>query len=232
METFPFQPHGAHMGQIPHRQTRRQHLTQHGGDRCARHAPVKAENEQWVQHQIDSRARQRGDHGEAGAAVGANDGVQTLAEHIERYAQRDPEEVLFGQAEGFFIDRAAKKGQQRVPEQQIAGGQHKAGAHTAQHGAADASAGVLRLLAAQTKADEGTAAVADHHGHGQRDHRQGKHHRIGGVAVGAEVAGIGDEDLVDDIIQRRHQQRDHAGESVFPHQFGNGGGFQTGFFHG
>ena len=192
---------------------------------------MKAENEQRVQHQIDRRARQRGDHGEAGAAVGADDRVQALAEHIERYAQRDPEEVLFGQAEGLFIDRAAEQGQQRIPEQQIAGGQHKAGGHTAQHGAADASAGVLRLLTAQTKADEGAAAVADHHGHGQRDHRQGKHHRIGGVAVGAEVAGIGDENLVDDIIQRRHQQRDHAGESVFPHQFGNGGGFQMGFFH-
>ena len=36
--------------------------------------------------------------------------------------------------------------------------------------------------------------------------------------VRAEIAGVGDEDLVNDVIQRAHQQRDDARNGVLPHQ--------------
>lgn len=180
---------------------------------------------------MTARACQGGDHGEAGASVGTDNRVHALAEHIKGDAQCNPEEVLLRQPEGFFIDRTAEQRQQRFAEHQIAGRQQQAGGHAAQHGAADAAAGILRLFPAQTEADEGTAAVADHDGYSQRDDRQGKNHRIGRVAVGTEVAGIGDEDLIDDIIQRRHQQRDDTGNGVFSHQLGDRGSFQKGLFH-
>ena len=46
----------------------------------------------------------------------------------------------------------------------------------------------------------------------------GKHDGVGRVAVGAEIAGVCDEDLIDDVIQRAHQQRDDAGNGVLPHE--------------
>ena len=56
------------------------------------------------------------------------------------------------------------------------------------------------------QADEGAAAVPDHDGNRQGDHGQRKDHRIGGISVGAQVAGVGDEDLVHDVVQRADQE--------------------------
>ena len=36
--------------------------------------------------------------------------------------------------------------------------------------------------------------------------------------IWAEVAGIGDEDLVNDVVKCAHQQRDDAGDGVLPHE--------------
>ena len=36
--------------------------------------------------------------------------------------------------------------------------------------------------------------------------------------IWAEVAGIGDEDLVNDVVKRAHQQWDDAGDGVLPHE--------------
>ena len=38
------------------------------------------------------------------------------------------------------------------------------------------------------------------------------------VNKNAHLAGVGDEDLVNDVIQRAHQQRDDARNGVLPHQ--------------
>lgn len=67
-------------------------------------------------------------------------------------------------------------------------------------------------------ADKGAAAVPHHHGDGQGHHRQGEHHRVGGVAVGPQIAGVGNEDLVHDVVQCPHQQGDHAGNGVAAHE--------------
>ena len=39
-----------------------------------------------------------------------------------------------------------------------------------------------------------------------------------GIAVGAEVAGVGDKNLVNDVVKCAHQQRDNAGDGVLPHE--------------
>lgn len=76
--------------------------------------------------------------------------------------------------------------------------------------------GILLLTEhrAQGHADKGAAAVPHHHGDGQGHHRQGKHHRVGGVAVGPQIVGVGNEDLVHDVVQCPHQQGDHAGNGA------------------
>ena len=47
--------------------------------------------------------------------------------------------------------------------------------------------------------------------------RQREDHRIGGVAIGAEIAGVGNEDLVDDVVKGTHQQGDDAGNGLSHH---------------
>ena len=46
----------------------------------------------------------------------------------------------------------------------------------------------------------------------------GKYHGVGRVAIGAQIAGVGNENLIDDVVQRAHQQRDDAGNGVLPHE--------------
>ena len=150
-------------------------------------------------------------------AVGADDGVHGLAKHIEGNAQGDIEKVLLGEVKGLLVHPAAEGRQNGVCQQQVQQRHHQAGDHAQRHGAADAAVGVLLVPGAQADADVGAAAVADHDGHRQGHHRQGKHHRVGGVAVGAQVGRVGDEDLVHNVVQRRHQQRNDTGDGVFPH---------------
>lgn len=57
-------------------------------------------------------------------------------------------------------------------------------------------AGVFRFACAQADAHVRAAPVADHDRRGQRHHGEGKHHRIRRIAIGAEIAGICDEELV------------------------------------
>ena len=75
---------------------------------------------------------------------------------------------------------------------------------------ADAAMRVLFVLRAQTDADEHAAAVADHRGDGQRNHRQRENDGVGRVAVGAEIIRVGDENLIDDVVQRADEQRNDA----------------------
>ena len=68
-------------------------------------------------------------------------------------------------------------------------------------------------------ADESAAAVPDHNRDGEGYDGQRKDNGVGRVAVGAEVGSVGDEDLVDDVVQRTDQKRNDAGNGVLLHQF-------------
>lgn len=163
-------------------------------------------------------ARDGGAHGEFGTPVGADDRIHGLAEHVEGDAQRDPEEILPRAGEGLLVDPPAEQGEEHVHAQQVDRRQNGAAPKAEQDGAADAPVGVLIPTGAQGDADEGAAAVADHHGDGQGDHRQGEHHRVGGVAVGAEIVGVCDKDLIDDVVERGDDKGENTGDGVLPHQ--------------
>ena len=77
---------------------------------------------------------------------------------------------------------------------------------------------ILLFAGAQRDADKGTAAVANHDSDSQGDYCHRKNDRIGSVAVGTEIAGIGYKELVHNVVERRHQQGNHARHRIFPHQ--------------
>ena len=206
------------MQQIPHRQHRRDHLPDDRGNGRAHHAPVAAEDKDGVQDDVEHCARQRGDHGKPRAAVGTDDGIHGLAEHVERHAQRDIEEVFLRMMVGLGVHRAAEHGQNGIGKEQVDGREHKAADHAQHHRVAHALLCAVHFVLPKADADEGTAAVTDHDRDGQRHHREREHHRVGGIAVGAEVAGIGNEDLVHDVVQCADQQRNNARDRIAPHQ--------------
>ena len=80
---------------------------------------LKTEDEDRVEDDVDDSARQRGDHGELRVAVGTDDGVHGLPEHIERNAQGDIEEIFLRVAEGLLVHRAAEHGDDAVCENEI-----------------------------------------------------------------------------------------------------------------
>ena len=114
-----------HVQQIPHSKKRRCHLTDDRGHCRTHHTPFEDKDENGVEDNVDSSACQCGDHGELGIAVGTDDGVHGLPEHIERNAQRDIEEVLLRVAEGLLIHRAAEHGDDGVCENEVYRRQNK-----------------------------------------------------------------------------------------------------------
>ena len=104
--------------------------------------------------------------------------------------------------EGLLVDRAAEHGDDLVSENQIDSGEDQAGRHAEKDRIADTSARLLSLLPPKTDRDERAAAVSHHDRDGERHDRQREHHRVGRVAVGAEVAGVGDKNLGDEVIKR------------------------------
>ena len=217
-ETVCAQLNSFHVAEIPDRQECRQNLTD---DRChssAHHAPPKTENENWVKDDIGDCANNRGDHRKARTAIRTDDRIDRLSEHIKRNAKRDPEKVFLCISEGSVIDPPAKQCQDRVHENQVNRGEHNTADDAEQHRIANAFVRVFFPVRAKAKADKSTAAIADHDGHGKRQHGQRENNRIGSVAVGAQIVCIGDKDLIHDIIQRSDQQRNHTRDCIPAHQ--------------
>jgi hypothetical protein len=107
---------------------------------------------------------------------------------------------------------------QQILKNQIERRQHNAADQTHHYRVADAPLRLGDFVLPEADADEGAATVTNHHGDGQSHHRQGEHNGVGGVAVGAQIAGVCNKDLVHDVVQRTHQQRNNARDRILLHQ--------------
>ncbi len=206
------------MAQIPNCQCRGQNLTQNRRQGRAHHSPFEYKDKDGVQNDVHHRPRQGGGHGEFGAAVRADDGVHGLAEHIEGQAHGDPEEIALGLLEGLVIDPATKGREDAVGKDQVDCCHNQTENYAQHHSAADRFVRLFLFPRAQTDRHKCARAVADHYGNRQSNNCQREYNRVGSVAVTAQVRGVGDEDLIDDVIQSRHQQADDAGNGVLHHQ--------------
>lgn len=119
---------------------------------------------------------------------------------------------------GLGVHRSAEHGENVVCKDQIESRQHDAADQTHDHRIADAPLCLGHFVLPEADADEGAAAVTDHHGNSQRHHRKREHNGVGGITVGAQIAGVCNKDLVYDVIQCTYQQRNNARYRVFLHQ--------------
>lgn len=77
---------------------------------------------------------------------------------------------------------------------------------------------VLAPVRAEGYAHKRAAAVSYHNGYRKGYDRQREHDSVCGVAVRAEICGVRDEYLVDNVIERRDEQGNHAGYRIFAHE--------------
>ena len=104
------------------------------------------------------------------------------------------------------IDRTAEHGDDGVCKNQIDSRQDQTADHRHDDRIAHALLCSIGIPSAQADADKGTAAVTDHDRNRQGNHRQWEYDGIGRIAIGAKITGIGNEDLVNDVVQGAHQQ--------------------------
>ena len=119
---------------------------------------------------------------------------------------------------GFGIDCTAEHSKDCVCKEQIDRSQHNAADQAHHHSVANTLLCLADLILPKADADKCTAAITDHDCNGQRDHRQWKNNRVGGIAVGAKIGRICNENLIYDIVQRADQQRNNARDRIFLHQ--------------
>ncbi len=157
-----------------------------------------------------------------------------MPEHIEREPDGDIKEIFFRQVERFRIDPPAEDGDQGVVKDEVQHRQKTPCPDGQQDSVPDGMSRFLFLPVPQQTADHGTASVTEADRDAERDHGQREHDGICRVAVGAEVACIGDKDLIDNVIQCPDQKGDDAGDGVFPHEPPHpfGGEEILCFFHG
>ena len=211
-------PDDSHVAEVPDGQGSGCDLTKDRGHRRAHHTPPEVEDKERVQNDIDDCAQEGGDHGKLGIPVRPDDGVHGLPEHIEGNAQGDAEEILLGVVKGLLIDRAAEHGDDGVSKKQINSGQHKTAGHSENDRIADAVFRFTHLASTETDADKGAAAVSYQNSNGQCHYGQGEDNGVGGVAVRAEIAGVGDKNLIHNVVKGAYQQGNNTGNGVFPHQ--------------
>lgn len=84
----------------------------------------------------------------------------------------------------------------------------------------------MLLPLTQVQAHIGTAAIPHHNRQCQGHDRQGKHHRVGSIAPGPQIISVGNVYLIHNVVKCSHQQRNHTGQSILPHQGGYGSFFQ------
>ena len=206
------------MQDIPDCQDHGDNLSGNSRDSGPHHAPLENEDEDRIKNNIEYRARQGGCHGKAGTSVRTDDRIQRLPEHVERDAQRNVKEILFGMFKSFCIYSPAEHGDDLVAEKQVKQRQDQTADDDHQDRITDTPFRPLRLFHTQAQTHKGTASVPDHDCDRQSDHCEWEDHRVGCVSVRSQISGIGNKDLVYDVIEGPDQQGYDAGDRVLSHQ--------------
>ena len=188
--------------QVPEGHGGRDVLADNRGDSGAHHTPVGDEDEDRIQYDIDARAHHQRHHGKPRRAVRPDDRIQALPEDIARHAQGQPEQVLSGKAKRLFVDIAAERLNQRLRKNQIEYKDDGRAYQQKQNGSTGAPVRSLLVPVAQADAAVGSTSVADHRRNGQSNDGQRKDHRVGRIAVGAQITRIRDNDLIHNVIER------------------------------
>ena len=114
-EAVPAQAEGPAPAQIAQSQHCRDHLAEDGSPGRPRHPPVEDKDGDGVQNDVDDAPDQGREHGELGAAIGPDDGVEAVGEDEEGDADEDDVKIIHGV--GQVVLRGPEGGQDAIPAQ-------------------------------------------------------------------------------------------------------------------
>ena len=194
-------------------------LAQHGGNGSTLYAHAQPKDEDGVQHNVDDRADNGGQHTDLGKALRSDEGVH--AKHDQHADGAQNVDAAVSQSVGQGGVTGTKQ-----PQQGGCGGVKDDGQDDREeqrHGKAVADDLFCLLLVALAHGDGGAgrAAGADEHGKGVQEHQDGGKQAHAGQSRRADPRDVADVDAVHDVVQQvdhlRHNGGDHQLEQELFH---------------
>ena len=183
----------------------RQQIGQHRGQRRARDAHAKREDEQGVERDVDDRAEHHPQHRVFGRALRADELPERVGKQDRGRAEQDDPQIVERERVGFC--RGAEQRNELRQEQESGAEKQDAQPQTAPEAERGGFAGVFGLPLAELAGDEGTAADSEQdsqrrqrHKH-RRGERDGRHLKF--------VAGLADEKGIGQIVEDRDEVAGH-----------------------
>ena len=195
------------MEEIPHTDAERCDLSKDRGKRSTGHAHIQPKDEQRIKDRIDERADEHRHHGIARAAVCQNQLAHAGIHNEERKPQRCDTGV--GLCVGKNIRRSAEEFQHRRQKKQRDRHQHSAEQRHQAQAVACIFSRTLFIACTQLETEIRRTADTEQQRNGCAGNRERK--RNVGDSIAQQTHTLPDKDLVNNVVQRRHQHRDNAG---------------------
>ena len=186
-------------------------LAEHGGDGCTPHPQTKEEDEDGVEHDVDDRTDDGGQHTDLGKALCGDEGVH--AQHDEDADRAEDVDAAVRQR----IGQGGVAGTEHPQQGRCGGVEHDGQQHREdqQHGEAVADDLFRLVFVALAHGDGGAGRTTgtDEHRKGVQQHQDGGEQAHAGQRGCADAGDVADVDTVHDVIQQvddlGHHGRDH-----------------------
>ena len=195
------------MEEIPYADAERGDLPENRGKCSAGHTHIQPEDEQRIKDRIDKCADEHRHHGIARAAICQNQLAHAGIHNEKRKPQRCDASV--GLCVGQNIRRSAEEFQHRRQKKQRDRHQHSAEQRHQAQAVACIFSRTLFIACTQLETEIRRTADTEQQRNGCAGNRERKRNVRGSIAQ--QTHTLPDKDLVNNVVQRRHQHRDNAG---------------------
>ena len=202
-------------GKIDDTDDRAGSLSQYRGDGRTLYAPMEAVNGQWIADHIDGKTGKHTEHCGFRPAVAADDAHGTAGENVEDRSCDDDIPVI--QRIGHDVIRRAEQAAEGLQESSQENAQRDTGYHQCGKTCRHSFLRFLPLALAEFQIHIAGCAVTDQQTDGDGQLRQRENHVCRAVAEIADA--VSDEYLIDHVVKRVQNQRDHAGDGERYQQF-------------
>ena len=198
------------------------HLAQNSGHGCAGHAHIQGKNEDGIQHNVDHRADNSGQHGDGGEALGGDEGIHT---HDDQHGHGTQDiNSAIGHGIGQCCLRGAEEAQQGRTGEIEHNGQHHSEAKQHRKAVCHDLFGPLFFALTHGDSCPGSAAGTGHHGESCDQHQNGREQAHTGEGRTAFFRDVTDVNTVNDVVQQVYYLSHQGGNSHLDHQLFHGAG--------
>ena len=207
---------GLFPGEKPQDPYRADRLAQHRGNGRAPDAQLQAKHQNGIQHNVNYRANDRGEHTHPGEALGGDEGIHTHDDQHKHAAQQINPSVGYGVGKGGVA--GAEEPQQRRSVFQQRRRKHHGQTQKNRKAVAHDPLGGVRIPLAHGNGGPWRASRPCQHGEGRNQHEDGGEQSHPRQCRGADLRQVTDIDSVHNIVQQVHQLSYQRRHRHFGHQ--------------